>query len=70
MGKYEKLLLEILRGKSDANIEFDELCQLLRSLALRKGYAAVIIASGGAALKKRSICNEIRVRQRSTRSGR
>ena len=23
MGRYEKLLLELLRGKSDANIEFD-----------------------------------------------
>ena len=32
MGQYEKLLSELLRGKSDANIEFDELCQLLRRL--------------------------------------
>ncbi len=32
MGRYEKLLSELLRGKSDANIEFDELCQLLRRL--------------------------------------
>jgi len=32
MGKYEKLLLEILRGKSDANIDFDELLQMLRRL--------------------------------------
>jgi len=29
MGKYDKLLLQILRGLSDANIEFDELCHLL-----------------------------------------
>ncbi len=29
MGKYEKLLLKILEGKSDANISFNELCQLL-----------------------------------------
>lgn len=28
MGRYEKLLWELLRGKSDANLEFDELCQL------------------------------------------
>lgn len=32
MGKYEKLLLQILRGASDANIAFDDLCQLLRRL--------------------------------------
>ncbi len=36
MGKYEKLLLEILRGKSDANIEFDELCQMLRRLGFEE----------------------------------
>jgi hypothetical protein len=29
MGKYEKLLLQILRGTSDANIAFDDLCHLL-----------------------------------------
>lgn len=29
MGKYEKLLEQILLGSSDANVEFDELCQLL-----------------------------------------
>ena len=32
MGKYEKLLSDLLRGRSDANIEFEDLCQLLRSL--------------------------------------
>jgi hypothetical protein len=32
MGKYDKLLLQILRGTSDANIPFDDLCQLLRRL--------------------------------------
>jgi len=36
MGKYEKLLLEILRGKSDANIEFDELLQMLRRLGFEE----------------------------------
>lgn len=32
MGKYEKLLQKILQGASDANISFDDLCQLLRRL--------------------------------------
>ena len=31
MGKYEKLLLKILSGTSDANIHFDDLCGLLKS---------------------------------------
>jgi len=30
MGKYEKLLIKILRGISDANIPFSEICQLLK----------------------------------------
>jgi len=32
MSKYDKLLLQILRGNSDANISFDDLCQLLHRL--------------------------------------
>lgn len=32
MGKHEKLLVQILRGASDANIHFDGLCGLLRHL--------------------------------------
>jgi len=30
MGKYNKLLIKILRGTSDANISFSELCQLIK----------------------------------------
>jgi len=30
MGKYEKLLIKILRRTSDANISFSEICQLLK----------------------------------------
>jgi hypothetical protein len=32
MGKYDKLLIQILRGASDANIPFDGLCGLMRNL--------------------------------------
>ncbi|HAK88035.1 MAG TPA: toxin HicA [Nitrospiraceae bacterium] len=32
MGKHEKLLLKILSGDSDANIHFDDLCDLLKNL--------------------------------------
>ena len=36
MGKYEKLLFQILRGTSDANIAFDDLCQLLLRLGFEE----------------------------------
>ena len=32
MGKYEKLIEEILSGSSDANIRFEDLCNLLQKL--------------------------------------
>ena len=32
MGKYEKLLSQILQGTADANISFDDLCNLLKKL--------------------------------------
>jgi hypothetical protein len=32
MGNYDKLLFQILRGLSDSNIAFDDLCGLLRHL--------------------------------------
>ena len=32
MGKYEKLIGEILSGSSDANIRFEDLCNLLQKL--------------------------------------
>jgi hypothetical protein len=32
MGKSEKLLLKILRGTSDSNIPFEQLCQLLMNM--------------------------------------
>lgn len=32
MGKHEKLLIQILRGASDAGVSFDGLCGLLRHL--------------------------------------
>ncbi|MGK7953072.1 MAG: type II toxin-antitoxin system HicA family toxin [Xenococcaceae cyanobacterium] len=36
MGKYEKLLLKIIEGKSDTNISFSDLCQLLEKLGFDK----------------------------------
>jgi predicted RNA binding protein YcfA (HicA-like mRNA interferase family) len=36
MSRYDKLLTKILLGKSDANIPFDQLCQLLRKLGFHE----------------------------------
>jgi hypothetical protein len=36
MGKYDKLLFQILRGLSDNNIGFDELCGLLEYMGFEK----------------------------------
>ena len=36
MAKHEKLLLQILRGTSDANIPFEGLCSLLRWLGFEE----------------------------------
>jgi len=36
MGKYEKLLFQIMRGSSDQNIAFDELCKLLENMGFEK----------------------------------
>lgn len=36
MGKYEKLLLKILSGTSDANIHFEDLCNLMESLGFER----------------------------------
>jgi len=32
MGKYGKLIEQILQGRADANVAFDDLCQLLSRL--------------------------------------
>jgi predicted RNA binding protein YcfA (HicA-like mRNA interferase family) len=36
MGKFEKLLDRVLSGKADANISFDDLCQLLHRLGFEE----------------------------------
>lgn len=36
MGKHEKLLLKILNGTSDTNINFKDLCNLLKNLGFEE----------------------------------
>jgi hypothetical protein len=36
MGKYEKLLFKVLRGTSDANISFSDLCGLVKKFGFEE----------------------------------
>lgn len=36
MSKYDKLLTHILRGTSDANIAFDDLCNILKNMGFEE----------------------------------
>jgi hypothetical protein len=36
MSKYEKLLIQILKGDSDFNISFDELCNLVKKMGFEE----------------------------------
>lgn len=36
MGKYDKLILRILRGDSDGNVSFKDLCELLKKLGFHE----------------------------------
>ena len=56
MGRHERLLQTILRGQSDANIRFADLCALLRHWVSRNGYEAATISSTRRALWNSSIC--------------
>ncbi len=67
MGKYEKLLLEVLRGKSDANIDFDELLQMLRRLGFEeriRGSHHIFRRDG---IEEKINLQRVRARQRFTR---
>jgi len=35
MGKYQKLMIQILKGTSDKNISFNDLCNLLEKLGFK-----------------------------------
>ena len=43
MNKYEKILLKILQGASDANISFDDLCALLEHVGFEQRIRAIIL---------------------------
>jgi hypothetical protein len=49
MTKYSKLLDKVLRGRSDSNLDFDDLCRLLKHLGFeerRRGSHHIFVRSG------------------------
>tara|TARA_B100000315_G_scaffold176263_1_gene164761 strand:- start:56 stop:310 length:255 start_codon:yes stop_codon:yes gene_type:complete len=58
MGKYDKLLAQILRGNSDANIAFRDLCQLLRHLEFEER-----IRSSHHTFRKKGVEEKINIQQ-------
>ncbi len=70
MGKYEKLLTQLLQGRSDANIAFAELCQLL----LRMGFEERVLGSHHIFRKievaEKSICRAMVTKQSRTECAR
>jgi len=57
MNKHEKLLIQILGGTSDANIQFDRLCKLLRYLGFEERIKGSTIYLQKVAWKKSLTCN-------------
>jgi hypothetical protein len=55
MGKWNKLREKILLGHSDANIDFNDLCHLLRRWGFGEESVAAITFSVAMELKKSSI---------------
>lgn len=58
MGKYEKLLLKITGGKADANIDFEELCNLLKHLGFEER-----IKGSHHIFRKESVAEKINIQQ-------
>jgi len=58
MGKYEKLLLKITGGKADANIEFEELRNLLKHLGFEER-----IKGSPHIFRKESVAEKINIQQ-------
>jgi len=71
MSKYDKLVEEILQGKSDKNISFEDLCHLLQRLGFAERITeGAIIFSGNRAWKKSLIFSETEAKRSLTKSDR
>jgi predicted RNA binding protein YcfA (HicA-like mRNA interferase family) len=63
MGKYEKLLLRILSGTSDANIKFGELCNLLKKLGFQER-----VRSSHHIFRKEGVAEKINLQEDSSKA--
>ena len=67
MGKYEKLLFQILRGTSDANIAFDDLRQLLLRLGFEERRRGSHHTFRKERIEEKSTCNGMTAKPRIIR---
>jgi predicted RNA binding protein YcfA (HicA-like mRNA interferase family) len=63
MGKYDKLIFQILRGMSDANIEFDELIRLMEHLGFE-----MRIRGGHHIFRKTGIAEKINLQRQGSKA--
>ena len=63
MGKYDKLLFQILRGLSDANIEFDDLVNLLKHLGFE-----MRIRGGHHVFRKSGVAEKINLQRQGAKA--
>jgi len=69
-GKYEKLIFQILRGTSDANISFSDLISLSQYFGLKCVSRVVTTFSGKKALRRNQIYRKKGIRQNHIKSNR
>jgi hypothetical protein len=67
VGKFEKLLLQVLRGASDANVQFDDLRQLLLRLGFEERVRGIHHMFRRAGAGRKSTCSAKTVRPSLTK---
>lgn len=70
MSKFEKLRQKIMEGRSDANINFDDLRKFLLDLGFEQRIKGTIIVLGKQELSKSRICNVMVPTRNPTKCGR
>lgn len=68
MGKHEKLLLKILSGTSDANIQFEDLCSLLKHLGFDIRIKGIMIKGSHHMFRKEAVIEKINLQREGNRA--
>ena len=70
MGKYEKLIFQILRGTSDANIAFSDLINLMQHFGFEMRIKVATTSFEEKGLKKSQIYKKMAIKQNHIKSDR